>query len=54
VLIFNYVIPQAGSLFRKMENLGLEDLLPCGIRLTGGRKKMKLDRITIDPARMNE
>jgi uncharacterized protein (DUF433 family) len=32
---------------------GLEHLLTCAIREAGGGKKMKLDRITIDPARMN-
>jgi uncharacterized protein (DUF433 family) len=31
----------------------LEHPLSCAIREAGGGKKMKLDRITIDPARMN-
>ena len=33
--------------------MGLEYFLSCAIREPGGGKRMKLDRITIDPARMN-
>ena len=39
--------------FKTTFKKGLEHLLSCAIRLAGGGKKMKLDRITIDPARMN-